>query len=409
MNIELKGEAILNFIHEYGVDIYELCPCGSGKKYKWCCKENSTPCTNSSELKKLYHDLKSEIWNRNKWKTQQCHWNGCQEDTQRCHSIQNNRFLNQICDVSKKVYHFIPSGSIEGELIDLQYETVTFASTFNGFCNTHDRELFSIIERNNKVIYSLEQKYALVYRNFYYMLCKKEIMQQIIIRTSLRGTPRYYCKDFKPRTSEEAKTVIDLILDMRKNQIMFHELWEMISEIESNYIQSNKSWNIQNPNLVFSNVRTIQVANPKFCFQTTREYLSEDEVSQMNLNPAIHDFVDKRYNHISTIILPDVQLGQITVFFAISAKHTTKSPLEFIEYIDKCTDERVIEILNNIVIDAYEELYLSKDAFLIFYTQEEQTQLKEILTRQTFMGDSTTLMKDILSEPKFPFIKIQRN
>lgn len=224
MNIELKENEILNFIREYGVDIYKLCPCGSGKKYKWCCKENAINCTNNSELKKLYHNLKSETWNRRRWKTQQCHWKECQEETQRCHSIQNNRFLNQIYGSSKEVYHFIPMGTLETEKIELKDETVSFASTFNGFCNTHDRELFSIIEGNNEVTYSIEQKYALVYRNFYYMLCKKEIMQQIIIRTSLRGTPRYYSKDFKPRTSEEAKTVIDLILDMRKNQVMYQEL-----------------------------------------------------------------------------------------------------------------------------------------------------------------------------------------
>lgn len=409
MIIELKEEAILNFIREYGVDNYEYCPCGSGKKYKWCCKENATPCKNNSELKKFYHDLKIEIWNRRKWKTQQCHWNGCHENTQRCHSIQNNRFLNQIYGPSKEVYHFIPMGSVETEIVELEAETVSFASTFNGFCNTHDRELFSIIEGNNQVTFSLEQKYALVYRNFYYMLCKKEIIQQIILRASLRGNPRYYSKDFKPRTSQEAKTVIDLILDMRKNQIMFHELQEIISDIESNYNQSSKSWVIQNPSLIFSNVRTIRVANPKFCFQTAREYLSEDEVAQMNFTPTIHDFINKRYNHISTIILPDVQSEQISVFFAISKKHTTKSPSEFIEYIDKCTDEQVIEILNNILIDAYEELYLSKDAFLKCYSSEEQTQLKEILTRQTFKDDSTTLMSNILSEPQFHFIKIQHS
>ncbi len=37
---------------------------------------------------------------------------------------------------------------------------MSLASTFNGFCNTHDRELFSVIEGNNQITYSPEQKYA---------------------------------------------------------------------------------------------------------------------------------------------------------------------------------------------------------------------------------------------------------
>jgi hypothetical protein len=406
MDLQLNEYEIRNFIRTYGIDPYEMCPCGSGVQYKRCCKEKTLEYKGRNELKALYHNLKSEVWNRRKWKTQICHWRGCVENTQYCHSIQNNRFLNQIYGANKEVYHFIPVGTMENEKVKLKEETVSFASTFNGFCNTHDRELFAIAEGNNAITYTLEQQYALVYRNFYYMLCKIEVTQQIIISTSLRATPKYYRKDFKPRTSEEAHTTVDLILSVRQSQKIYEELSEIISDIESNYDAINHVWNIQKPSLIFSNVRTISVNNANFCFQTVREYLSRTEVEEMYIKPTIYNFQDKRYNHISTIILPNVVTSQIDILFAISSKHTTESPLQFIEYINKCSDKELVDILNNIIIDAYEELYLSKSKLYDIFTLEQQDALKDILTQHTFSNNSQTLLDDILSIPKFNFISL---
>jgi hypothetical protein len=406
MNLTLDERQINHFIRTYGVDVYEPCPCGSGLKYKWCCKANPLECRTKSQLKELYHSLKTETWNRRKWKTQICHWRGCSENTQRCHSIQNNRFLNQIYGSSKEVYHFIPMGTLENESIELKSETVSLASTFNGFCNTHDRELFEVIEANNLMTFSQEQQYALVYRNFYYMLSKKEITQQIITRISLRGTPDYYKKDFIPRSSAEAQTSVDLILDLRKNQIMYQELSEIISDIEANYNTANQTWQISNPALICSQVKTLRVQNPNFCFQTVREYLNREEVEQMYHNPTIDNFQDKRYSHISTIVLPDVSTNQITVFFAISRRHTTSSSRDFLQYVNSCSDQEIVDILNNIILDAYEELYLSKSDYFDRLSSGEQETIQALLTTQTFKSNAVTLMDDILARPKFDFIKL---
>lgn len=406
MDLMLDEHEIENFIRTYGIDTYEMCPCGSGNKYKWCCKAKAIECKGLNELKALYHNLKSETWNRRKWKKQICHWPGCTEDTQYCHSIQNNRFLNQICGTSKEVYHFIPMGTMEKEKVELKKETISLASTFNGFCNTHDRELFAIVEGNNPITYSLEQQYALAYRNFYYMLCKIEVTQQIIISMSLRATPNYYRKDFKPKTSKDAKTAVDLILSIRKSQKIYQELLKIISNIGSNYDAINHVWNIQNPTLIFSRVRTISVNNANFCFQTVREYLSKTEVEQMYTSPTIYNFKDKRYNYISTIILPNVAMSQITIFFAISSNHATESPLKFIKYVNECSNKELINILNNIILDAYEELYLSKSKLYDIFSTEQQDTIKDILTQQTFRNDDPTLLEDILSKPKFDFISL---
>ncbi len=336
LKIELDINEIKRFINNNGIDPYESCPCGSGVKYKWCCKPNTKRCSNSNEIKYLYHNLKSEVWNRRKWKPMKCHWYNCTEDTQQCHSIQNNRFLNQICGARKEVYHFIPKGTIGSESMELHEEPIFLASTFNGFCNKHDTELFAIIEASNPIVFSNEQLYAFVYRNYYYMLLKKEIIQSIIFRTSIQATPQYYQKDYKPRSSHDAQMAVDLILDLRKNQIMHDELLEVIKDIESNYDENQHTWSINNHCMVFSDIRKLKLNNANFCFQTVREYILKSEADSRYTSATIDNYKNKRFNHISTIVLPCSENNEIEIFFSISNKHQTPSPYQFIEHVNTC-------------------------------------------------------------------------
>lgn len=402
LKIELSQYEVEKFIRDYGIDTYDDCPCGSGKTFKRCCFENSIKINNYSEIKKLYHDLKIEIWNRRRWKKQICHWKGCLNETQNCHSIQNNRYLNQISNNKKEVYHFIPNGSLENEIIDLKEETVKFASTFNGFCNTHDRDLFINIESNNPIIYSIEQLYAFVYRNFYYMLCKNEVTSQIIIRKSLRCNAKYYKKDYIPKSPYYSQWAIELILNLRKHEAEIEEMKSLVSEIELNYDLSSISWRIINPILIFSNVRSIKVNNANFCFQTARKYIIKDSLDQSN--GTIYDFKIKNFDYISTIILPDVAKSSITIFFTITTKHKSGKLLDFIDYVNRCSDSELMDILNNIILDGYEELYISKDKFYNDLTTKQQDMMKNVLTNNMF--NYPIFYEDLFLKPKFEFLSL---
>lgn len=307
---------------------------------------------------------------------------------------------------NKKVYHYIPKGSIEEESIQLQDESIYFASTFNGFCNTHDRELFAVIEGSNEIVYSIQQMYAMVYRNFYYMLLKKEITQSIIIKNSIRSTPKYYQKDFKPRNSHDAQIAVDLILDLKKNQVMREELFEVISDIESNYDEKNHTWDIINNCMTFSTVRTLKVTNAYLCFQTVREYLQESEVSVKQYN-TIYSYSIKRYNHVSTIVLPNVVKSEINVLFAISNKHQTDSPKDFITYVNSCSNEELINILNNIIIDAYEELYFSKSCMYDSLCPEFKKQICDVLLKQMSFNSVPLSIDDVYKAPKIRLLQLK--
>ncbi|RMC97790.1 SEC-C domain-containing protein [Clostridium autoethanogenum] len=405
--IQLDLYETKEFFRKHGIDPYEKCPCGSGKKYKWCCKQNTTPCKSSNDIKRVYHNIKNEIWNRRNWKTMTCHWGKCCNDTQRCHSIQNNRFLSQICGIRKEVYHFIPKGTLGDERIELQEEPISLASTFNGFCNIHDKELFSIIEGSNDILYSIQQMYALVYRNFYYMLLKKEISQSIIFKKSIRSTPRYYQKEYKPRNSQDAQIALEMLLDLRKNQVMHDELLDIVSDIESNYDENRHTWDIINNCMIFSIVRTLKVTNANFCFQTVREYLLKSEVVAQQNTATIDDYQIKRYDHISTIVLPNVLNNEINVFFAISNRHKMGSPQDFIIHVNSCSDEEIIDILNNIIIDAYEELYISKNKMYDMVSPKLKKQVSDILLKQTFYNNVPLLLDDIYKSPKVKVLQLR--
>lgn len=404
MELKLEGAEVFKFIRDFGIDTYDLCPCGSGNKYKFCCKKKKIKLSNPNDIKSFYFKIKSDAWNRKKWQMRTCHWKDCNEDTQRCHSIQNNRYLDKICDDKKQVFHFVPTGNYSDEKIELQYESVSFASIFLGFCNSHDRKLFNVIEANNPITFSEEQLYSFIYRNFYYMYCKKEVVQQRIIQTHLQALPFYYSKSFIPKDDIEAQQSFDAILGFRKNEISKEELMETISRIESNFNETEEVWRVCNAALVISPIRVLQVQNPYLCFQTVREYLSNAETNGLYGNASVYNFTGKRYSHISTIVLPDIDNNQVQIFFAISSKCVSSKTREFLENVSVCTDEELRNCMNNIILNAYEELYMSRKDYYDNFTAEEQAGLQQLLYKTTYSENKPLWIEEIFQEPLFPFI-----
>jgi hypothetical protein len=135
------------------IEAYELCPCNSGNKYKFCCY----PKVNEAKKnlpKNPYHEYSDgrlnheihKIWEDTDFKT--CFGfdqENCAVDIKDAHSIQNNRILNRI-SVNNHVYRFHPKVRKKNNEIVLKEVSKNKASTFFGFCDIHDTRLFQPIE-----------------------------------------------------------------------------------------------------------------------------------------------------------------------------------------------------------------------------------------------------------------------
>lgn len=100
----------------------------------------------------------------------------CSSSIVHAHTLQRNGGLSKIADASGRVYHFKPS--IVAFVKNLGRITpgvasTKVASTFEGFCSTHDRELFSVIETKS-FTGSKEQCFAFGFRSLAYELYLKQ-------------------------------------------------------------------------------------------------------------------------------------------------------------------------------------------------------------------------------------------
>lgn|GEM_PF-460552 len=208
----------------------DMCPCGSGKKYKRCCvdKEDDPSFTDPSNFFNTYKDIK------HKSKIKRCmhpNQDECSERIIGAHSIQNNKILKHIAD-DGCVYMPYPKN-------DNPFAITTKwgrkeATVFTGFCGYHDNELFKPIE-NNTFNKSDEHIFLHTYRTFalgYHRKCENVRLQQIILqkKPSLVGEEEIEDMFFGDRLAvkdlEEAKTEFDRAILNKKYGILTHITWE---------------------------------------------------------------------------------------------------------------------------------------------------------------------------------------
>lgn len=139
-------------IEKNKIDAYELCPCGSEDKFKFCCYQKAREARHKEIAEYKYSEQRINHmaileWEKADFKT--ClgfNKEECSSVIKGAHSIQNNRFLNRI---SKDGHVYQISGEIskkKGHHAVFKKISRNKASTFFGFCDYHDTELFKPIE-----------------------------------------------------------------------------------------------------------------------------------------------------------------------------------------------------------------------------------------------------------------------
>lgn len=126
----------------------DLCPCGSGKKYKNCCidKKQIPIHPGLIELSKLLR----------KARFKECFYpdhSQCSDNIGHSHSLQRRRILSKIQEDGKVIMPIIkPNLTMEFGLKE--------ATTFQGFCGRHDKVIFQPIEDSE---FDKSQKHAFLF------------------------------------------------------------------------------------------------------------------------------------------------------------------------------------------------------------------------------------------------------
>jgi len=144
----------------------ELCPCGSGKKYKKCC-------LHKEEGQRLAEAIMAadEVANQ-KGRVDCCLYplkSECDGKIVKAHAIQNNRILRKISDNGRVV----TTNGVSNLLFqDTKLNGRSNATTFHGFCKYHDKTVFQDIE-DKPFAQTSKQLFLLAYRTFAWHYHKK--------------------------------------------------------------------------------------------------------------------------------------------------------------------------------------------------------------------------------------------
>lgn len=147
---------------------YELCPCDSGKKFKFCCyqkarkgrheKPNKSETFSESRIK----NMMLQSWKETDFKLCFAEDNNCAGTIKSAHSIQNNGILNKISEEGH-LYTIEADADYSGVIPNFKKISKNKASTFYGFCDFHDTEIFKPIELQ-PYMGTEEQQFLFAYR-----------------------------------------------------------------------------------------------------------------------------------------------------------------------------------------------------------------------------------------------------
>lgn len=163
--------------HNTKIGRNEKCPCGSGKKYKQCHGSSIADISNKLHLGRINADLRKFA------RSKEClvpdfMKSECNHKIIKSHSVSRSGSLKLI-ERNSHVYWHDPS------LLNLDFDLssqfklvgINEASTFPGFCNKHDSEIFSPLE-TKKFTGTAEQCFLLAYRSVCLEIYKKNILKK---------------------------------------------------------------------------------------------------------------------------------------------------------------------------------------------------------------------------------------
>jgi hypothetical protein len=163
----------------------DCCWCGSLKKYKLChFKRMKNPPFEYNEILK--------VLKQGRKRTQSCMLAGCNSKTIKSHSIPSS-WLCKISDSSNHLYNFqrdifrnledLNNGSsVDNNGFSVENISIHKGSTFQGFCEKHDNDLFDKIEKEKGWKINEENMFYIFYRCLCYELNAKRTVKPISLQ-----------------------------------------------------------------------------------------------------------------------------------------------------------------------------------------------------------------------------------
>lgn len=187
----------MNIISYFRICDKELCPCGSGKIYRECCKNRS-----DKPVKQSKKPLNIQVMEKLRKSQFKCclypEHTRCVKHIKEAHALQNNKIISQLSEKghvyilnTQKPPQIIPIENEEPEVLTLIDKVgVNHATTAMCFCDVHDDEVFAPIEKGAPAFNtsSEEHQYIYAYKAFIFEYYKK-LVEEKVFKNSIKDKP----------------------------------------------------------------------------------------------------------------------------------------------------------------------------------------------------------------------------
>lgn len=277
------------------------------------------------------------------------------------HSIWNSGILNLLANKNKKVYWIDPKKRYKlfGEDEKLFHEvTINNATTYRGFCNFHDENLFKSIEKNNEYNNTLIQNFLYSYRAFSF-----QHVQNILSNFAYRDLAK------EIRTMHSSN-----IAEFKVIHVFFIE--KILENIKK------PKWD-----KIFQETKDI--------FHNTFIEFTNDNI-ELFINKINRNFILKSYKFSKKIKFACSGIGDPLLDGKGNKIHTTESGFLFLNIFPKCENESYLIIgLLNRDLKVYKDLLDFIDSEYKNYLNNEQNIFELVI--QNLVVNST---ENIVMAPK---------
>lgn len=318
------------------IDPYEPCPCGTDKKFKFCCyqkarsfKQETLRSYSEYSDKRLHHEF-TKLWESTDFK--KCFGfdsENCNGIIKSAHSIQNNRILNRI---SENGHVYTISHKITKEGIKPEFKKVSKnqASTFFGFCDYHDTELFKPIELHDYKNDPL-QNYLFAFRAFAIEYHKK-IRKLENYRNTFKLNPAALLDEGAVYSYRIAQ------LDIEDDKIEYQKFQR--AHTESN----------------FGNIITIsRQLNYEVKFAASSSFAVKDDLN----GKMINDIYSEKAEEMPSIYINVYPIESGTNIILSYQKDDDYIYSEYFKQINTLSDMELVEHINFLLIEYTENIFFS--------------------------------------------------
>lgn len=350
------------------IDPYEPCPCGSGKKFKFCCYQRARKERDKGFRQLQYSEgrlnhLMHKTWEDADFKTCLAFDNSeCNGDIISAHSLQNNRILNRISK-DNHIYQFAHRITKNEPEVYFRKVSKNKASTFFGFCDFHDTELFKpieLVEYKN----DLEQNFLFAFR-----------AHAIEYHRKLRKLNHH---------REVLKTFPHMLLN--EEGVYLYRIAQLdVEDCEKNQQTFKKDYLMKD----FSNIRTIQrTLDFEISFATCSSFTVRDDLK----GNVINDIYSTSEIEMPSIYINIYPVENGTNILLSYHKNDEKKYKEYFDQLEVLDIEDLTKYLNFLIIEYTENVFFNPN-FIEKLSRKEKISLLNSFQSSVNFGKKLDLIR----------------